>query len=105
MFPEPRNGSEVQPPDGRTREEGHNEGDDRRRSQVGFGRGGADQDNGLSQSEDDEQPEALGEVLGPNVPRGSLKSWPSRYPEQDERRSVVERERGQPQRRSHRLVH
>src|ERR671938_1153771 len=102
MLPNPRNGREVQPPDGRAREEGHNEGEDRRRGQIGFGRGGAGQDYGLAQSEDDEQPEALGEVLGPDGPRGAFESWPSRYPEQDERRSVVERERGQPQRRSRR---
>src|SRR5215210_7871569 len=97
MLPDRRHGREIQPPDGRGRQEGHDEGYYPRRVEFEFGSGRAGYDDGLAEREDDEQAEALGEVLRSHVPGGWREAPPARYPVSHERRAIVERERYQPE--------
>src|SRR5215208_1954289 len=89
MFPKPRHGREVEPPDGRGREESQAESDDPRRGQVQARRGGAGQYYGLAQRKDDEQPEPLGEMLRTYRPVCAFHPSQTRNFKQGDRPSVV----------------
>jgi hypothetical protein len=88
---------EVQPPHRRRRDEGRHERRERRRVEVEVGGGRPGDDDGLAERDDDKELEALREVLRPHVPHGARQAPEPRHPVDDQRRPVVQQERGQPE--------
>ena len=101
---DPRDVGEVQPPQRGAAQEGQREGRHAREAELELARGGAGQDDRLAQRDDDEELEALGEVRGLHVPGRRRHRLQAGDAEHDQRRAVVERQRGEPERRARRAV-
>ncbi len=89
---------EVEPPEGRGREERETERSETRGVERQLRGRRARNDDRLAEGDDDEQLEALGEVRGLDVPGGRVEPRSTRHPVESEGRQVVDRDRDQPER-------
>ena len=95
---------EVEPPESRRREEGDGERERSRRVELELRRRRARDHDRLAERDDDEELEALGEMRGLDRPRLVPEPPQPGDPVEDERRGVVDCERGQPEQDARRAV-